>query len=61
MNTKPVIKIIKHVKRKVTETPVRAESTGNSNRWSTAVQLWISEFQKRHRSEPLPAFDSLFK
>jgi len=32
MNTKPVIKIIKHVKRKVTETPAKAESTGDQNR-----------------------------
>jgi len=61
MNTKPVIKIIKHVNRKVTELSARAESTGNPNRWSTTVQWWITEFQKRRRSEPLPAFDSLFK
>ena len=60
MNTKPVVKIIKNGKRKVTETPARVESTGNPNRWSITVQEWVSEFQKR-RDEPLPAFDGLFK
>ena len=61
MNTKPVVKIIKNGKRTVTETPARAESTGNPNRCSTTVQEWISEFQKRRRGESLPAFNGLFK
>jgi hypothetical protein len=61
MNKKPVVKIIKNGKREVIETPARAESNGISNRWSTTVQQWIGEFQKRRRDEPLPAFDGLFK
>jgi len=32
-----------------------------ANRWSTAVETWISEFQQHRRGESLPAFDSLFK
>lgn len=50
MNTKRGIKIIKKRKCKVTEIPTRAEYTGDPNRWSRAVQLWISEFQRRRRS-----------
>jgi hypothetical protein len=31
------------------------------NRWSSAVQTWVSEFQQHRPGESLPAFDSLFK
>jgi hypothetical protein len=31
------------------------------NRWSTAVQTWVSEFQHHRHRESLPAFDSFFK
>lgn len=31
------------------------------NRWSTAVQTWVSDFQQHRHGESLPAFDSLFK
>ena len=61
MNPKPVVKIIKNGKRGVTEIPARSESAGDPNIWSKEVQLWIIEFQKRRRGEPLPAFDGQFK
>jgi hypothetical protein len=60
MNTKVAIKIIKNGKRKAPETPPRVESAAGLHRWSTAVQSWVSEFQKR-RGESQPGFDSLFK
>jgi hypothetical protein len=60
MNTEPSVKLIKKEKRKVPEIPPRVQAASGPNKWSTAVQLWISEFQKR-RDESLPGFDSLFK
>ena len=33
----------------------------HGNKWAKSVRSWIVEFQKRDRSEALPAFDSLFK
>jgi hypothetical protein len=61
MNTKHAIKIIKNGKRKVLAIPPLTESVPGPERWSTAVQSWVSEFQKHRRHESLQAFDSLFK
>ena len=61
MNTKHVIKVIKNGKRNVPELMPKIESAVGPARWSTAVQSWVSEFQKHRREDSLAAFDSLFK
>jgi len=60
MNIKRTVKIIKNGKRKVPAKQPTAEFATGPNRWSTAVQSWVSEFQK-HSRDSLPAFNSLFK
>lgn len=37
------------------------ESAAGPNRWSTAVQSWLVEFEQHAQGESLPAFDTLFK
>jgi hypothetical protein len=60
MNTKPVVKLIKKADRQVPELAAETESPG-PNRWSTAVEAWVSGFQEERRGGSLPVFDSLFK
>jgi len=61
MNTTRSVKLIKNGEPEVPELQAEVESTVGTNRWSKSVRSWIAEFQKRDRSESLPAFDSLFK
>lgn len=61
MNTKHVVKVIKKRKRNVPELMPKIESAVGPARWSTAVQSWVSEFQKQRREDSLAVFDSLFK
>jgi hypothetical protein len=62
MNTKPSVKVIKKDEEgKVPEPQAKVELSIDPNRWSKAVQSWVSEFQKHRRGEILPAFDGLFK
>lgn len=55
MNTEPSEEV-----RPEPEPQAEVEFAVDLNRWSTAVQSWVSEFQQHH-GESLPAFDSLFK
>jgi hypothetical protein len=61
MNTMRSVKLIKNGERKVPEIQAKVESAADPNRWPTAVQSWVSEFQQHRRGEILPAFNSLFK
>ena len=61
MNTEASFKLIKKEERKGPEPQAEVEFAVDPNRWSTAVQSWVSEFQQHRRGESLPAFDSLFK
>ncbi|HEY8227323.1 MAG TPA: hypothetical protein VIG25_18775 [Pyrinomonadaceae bacterium] len=60
VNTEPRVKLIKKKKSKVARIPPQVQSPAGETRWSTAIQLWVSEFQKR-RVESLRGFNSLFK
>ncbi len=51
----------KEDERQDPEPQAEIEIPVDPNRWSTAVQTWVSEFQRHRHGEPLPAFDSLFK
>jgi hypothetical protein len=61
MNTRPEVKLIKNREHKVPRIQAKVESASNPNRWSTAVETWVREFQQHRRAESLPPFDSLFK
>ena len=61
MNTKPSVRLVKKQERKGSEPQAEVQFAVDPNRWSTAVQSWVSEFQQHRRGESLPAFDSLFK
>jgi hypothetical protein len=61
MNPKLTIRIVKHRKRRVSESRAKVESVAGPKRWSTTVKSWVSEFQKHRRNDSLRAFDSLFK
>jgi len=61
MNTKPLVKLVKKAEPKTPEVQTQARFFIDSNRWSTAVRSWVSEYQQDRRGESLPAFDSLFK
>jgi hypothetical protein len=61
MSTEPSVKLVKKEERKGSELQAEVECAVDPNRWSTAVQSWVREFQKRRRGESLPAFGSLFK
>ena len=61
MNAKPVVRVIRHKERKVTGIQAQVESAASPNRWSAAVKSWVIEFRQSDRTNPLPAFDSLFK
>ena len=61
MSTEPSVKLVKKKQRKGSEPQAEVEGIVDPNRWSTAVQSWVREFQKHRRGESLPAFDSLFK
>ena len=61
MNTERAVKLTKKDERKGPEPQARGQCAANPNRWSKAVQSWVSEFQKHRRDESLRAFDSLFK
>ncbi len=54
------VKIIKQQKQDQSRTAMVEVATG-PNRWSKSVRSWVAEFQDKDRTEPLPAFDSLFK
>ena len=59
-----LVKLIKKAQRQETEAPDPSTSNTKNkttNRWSSAVRGWIREFESSQRTEPLPAFDSLFK
>ncbi len=60
MNPDPRVKLIKKKKSKVPQIPPQIQSSAVQNRWSTAIQSWVSEFEKR-RVESLRGFNSLFK
>ncbi len=60
MDTEPSVKVIKKEKREAPEVQADVKFAVDPNRWSTAVQAWVSEFQQHRRGESLPAFDSLF-
>ena len=56
--------LIKLIKKAERESPtVRSEPSpvADQNKWSKAVRLWVTEFQKNARSESLPAFDYLLR
>jgi hypothetical protein len=57
MNTEPS----KEEERQDLEPKPEVEFSVDPNRWSTAVQSWVSEFQQHRNGESPPAFDSLFK
>ena len=58
MKTK--VKLIKKEDRNAPESPVEADGGPDPKEWSTAVKLWVSEFQKDRNVESLTGFDSLF-
>jgi len=59
MNTKISVKLIKKANRRRPQIPPKRQTAAGPNRWATAVQSWVVEFEKR-RGESPPAFDSLF-
>lgn len=61
MSTEPSIKLIKKKERKGPEPQTEVKRAVDANRWSKAVQSWVSEFQEQRRDESLPAFHRLFK
>ena len=60
MNNRP-FKLIKKEKLKDRAIRVEVDSAPNPNRWSKAVRVWVSDFQRDRRVEILQNFDSLFK
>jgi len=60
MNKRHSIKIIKNGKHETSVIPRQVRPITDTKKWVTAVQSWISQFQKR-RSKSLPPFDSIFK
>jgi hypothetical protein len=61
MNTNSSVKLVKKAKPKNPAIQTEVEVVDNPNRWSRAVQSWISEFRQDRRAETMPAFNSLFK
>jgi len=61
MSTKPLVRFIESAETPAPEIHDEIEFPSSPNRWSTSVRSWVVEFQKRNRTEPLPAFDGLFK
>jgi len=61
MSTKPLVRFIESAETPPPEIHDEIEFPSNPNRWSTSVRSWVVEFQKRDRTEPLPAFDAFFK
>ena len=45
MNTEPSVKLVKKEGTQTPETQADVECTVDLNRWSTAVQSWVREFQ----------------
>jgi hypothetical protein len=45
VNTEPLVKLIKKKKSNVPRIPPKVQSSAGETRWSTAIQLWVSEFQ----------------
>jgi hypothetical protein len=57
MNTEPS----KEDDRQDPEPQPEIEFEVDPNRWSSAIQTWVSEFQQHRPGESPPAFDTLFK
>lgn len=55
-----LVRLIKKAKTSEIEVtdPLKSDTP---TRWSSAVRGWIREFQSGQRTEPLRAFESLFK
>jgi len=60
MNPDPRVKLIKKKESRAPRIPPLDQSSAVENKWSTAIESWVSEFQKR-RVESLRGFNSLFK
>ena len=60
MNPDPRVKLIKKKESRAPRIPTLDQSSAVENKWSTAIESWVSEFQKR-RVESLRGFNSLFK
>jgi len=60
MNPDPRVKLIKKKESRAPRIPPLGQSSAVENKWSTAIESWVSEFQKR-RVESLRGFNSLFK
>jgi hypothetical protein len=61
MDMKPAGNLIPNEEPEVHDIQAQAESAAGPNRWSTAVQSWLVEFEQHAQGESLPAFDTLFK
>lgn len=61
MNIKPAVNLITNGEPEVPDIQAQAESANGPNRWSTAVQSWLVEFEQHAQGESLPNFDTLFK
>ena len=60
MSTKRRVKIIKPQAANDQQHQLVTKSGGDSNIWSTAVRLWVSQY-RRANAEKLPSFDRLFR
>ena len=49
MNPDLRVKLIKKKKSRVPRIPPLVQSSAVENKWSTAIQSWVSEFQKASR------------
>jgi hypothetical protein len=58
MNPDLRVKLIKKKKNRVPRIPPLVQSSAVENKWSSAIQSWVSEFQKR-RVESLRGFNCL--
>jgi hypothetical protein len=58
MNTKLSITLTENDEHKPSRIQTEVEPVPTTNRWSTAIQSWVDEFQQHRQGESLPAFDS---
>jgi hypothetical protein len=55
------MRIAKKAERKQSKAQLERETTVATNKWSSAVRAWVSEFQANAGNGARPAFDRLFQ
>jgi len=55
------IKVVKKADREYPKAQPERQTAVATNKWSTAVRAWVTEFQANAGSGARPAFDRLFQ